>query len=82
MRRAVVGLLDQRLHLDEAGHALDAEKRDAGFDAEGNIVGDGQKAQFATVAAGITAKTSGRYIIRVEEIDGDPATACLVYSYK
>jgi hypothetical protein len=67
---------------DEAGRIVESDKRDPGFDAEGNITGEGQKAQFSTFAAGIAAKVSGRYIIRIEEAEGEPAAACLVYSYK
>jgi hypothetical protein len=67
---------------DEAGRAIEAEKRDAGFDAEGNMAPEGQPAAFIALATGFTAPVSGRCLVRIEELEGEPASACLVYSYK
>jgi hypothetical protein len=67
---------------DEAGSLVESEKNEAGFDADGNITVEGQKAQFVATAAGFTAKVSGRYLVRIEELEGEPAAVCLVYSYK
>lgn len=36
----------------------------------------------AKVAAGFSPAASGPYYIKVEELDGDPASFCLIYSYK
>lgn len=38
---------------------------------------DGSKA-----AAGFSPEASGPYYVRIEELDGVPATVCLLYSYK
>jgi hypothetical protein len=67
---------------DEAGHAIEAEQRDAAFDADGNIATEGKPSPFCATAAGFTAGFSGRCRVRIEEVDGAPAAACLVYSYK
>jgi hypothetical protein len=32
--------------------------------------------------AGFSPEASGPYFIKVEELEGDPATFCLLYSYK
>lgn len=36
----------------------------------------------ATAAAGFSPTASGTYFIKVEELDGEPAAFCLLYSYK
>jgi len=33
-------------------------------------------------AAGFSPQTSGPYIVRVEELEGEPSVFCLLYSYK
>jgi len=36
----------------------------------------------AQAAAGFSPQVSGAYIVRIEELEGEPAPFCLLYSYK
>ena len=36
----------------------------------------------STAAAGFAPEASGTYFVKVEELEGDPAAFCLLYSYK
>ena len=38
--------------------------------------------EAATAAAGFSPKASGTYFVKVEEVEGEPAAFCLLYSYK
>jgi hypothetical protein len=50
---------------------------EAGKPVEVDTVQDGQKA-----AAGFSVEISGPYYVRIQELEGGPATFCLIYSYK
>jgi hypothetical protein len=52
------------------------------FDEKGKPVPTEFYENNAQAAAGFSPQTSGPYIIRVQELEGDPATVCLLYSYK
>ena len=36
----------------------------------------------ATAAAGFAPTASGPYLVKIEEVEGEPASFCLLYSYK
>ena len=50
---------------------------ETGRPVEVDAYNDGAKA-----AAGFSPNASGPYFLKVEQITGDPATFCLIYSYK
>lgn len=52
------------------------------FDEKGKPVPTEPYENAAQAAAGFSPQTSGPYIIRIQELEGDPATVCLLYSYK
>jgi len=52
------------------------------FDETGAQVNTESYAEGATAAAGLMPTASGPYFVQVEEVKGEPATFCLVYSYK
>jgi hypothetical protein len=52
------------------------------FDEVGKPVESEPYAEGATAAAGFSPEASGPYFIRIEELEGEPATFCLIYSYK
>ena len=52
------------------------------FDEKGKFVPTELYENNAQAAAGFSPQASGPYIIRVEELSGEPATFCLLYSYK
>ena len=52
------------------------------FDEKGKPVPTEFYENNAQAAAGFAPQVSGPYIIRVQELEGDPASVCLLYSYK
>lgn len=52
------------------------------FDEKGKFVPTELYENNAQAAAGFSPQASGSYIIRVQELDGEPATVCLLYCYK
>lgn len=52
------------------------------FDEKGKFVPTELYENNAQAAAGFSPQSSGPYIIRIQELEGDPSTACLLYSYK
>ncbi len=52
------------------------------FDENGKMVESQLYADGPTAAAGFAPSASGPYYVRVEEIEGEPATFCLLYSYQ
>ncbi len=52
------------------------------FDETGEPVEYEPYAQGSTAAAGFAPEASGPYYIRVEELEGEPSSFCLLYSYK
>ncbi|MEI8234812.1 MAG: hypothetical protein WCH57_09020 [Verrucomicrobiota bacterium] len=52
------------------------------FDEKGKFVPAELYENNAQAAAGFSPQSSGPYIIRIQELEGDPATVCLLYSYK
>jgi len=52
------------------------------FDETGNPVSTEPYENNARSAAGFSPKASGSYYVRIEELEGTPATFCLLYSYK
>ena len=52
------------------------------FDQKGRPVSGERHLDGPTAAAGLIARTSGRYFVRVLLTEGEKADFCLVYSYK
>ena len=52
------------------------------FDEKGKFVPTEVYENNTQAAAGFSPQTSGPYIIRIEELSGEPASFCLLYSYK
>ena len=52
------------------------------YDEEGAPVKAEPYQDAATAAAGFAPETSGTYFIKIEELEGEPAAFCLLYSYK
>lgn len=52
------------------------------FDEKGKFVPTELYENNAQAAAGFSPAASGPYIVRIEELSGEPATFCLLYSYK
>ncbi|XHR30750.1 MAG: hypothetical protein ACFUZC_09340 [Chthoniobacteraceae bacterium] len=52
------------------------------FDEKGKPVPTEFYENEAQAAAGFSPQASGPYILRIQELEGDPATVCLLYSYK
>jgi len=52
------------------------------YDEDGKLVQSEAYQDGTKAAAGYSPTASGAYIIRIQETDGDPATVCLLYSYK
>ena len=52
------------------------------FDENGQPVESEPYQDGAKAAAGFSPTSSGAYIIRIEEVEGDPASYCLLYCYK
>ena len=52
------------------------------YDEHGKPVPTEPYENNAQAAAGFSPQTSGPYIVRVEELEGEPAVFCLLYSYK
>ncbi len=57
---------------DETGHPVDAALSDEGLPV----------ASGAAAVTGFSPDASGPYFIKVEELEGEPAAFCLLYSYK
>lgn len=52
------------------------------FDETGKLVESEPFQQDGRAAAGFSPPTSGPYYVCIQEIEGEPAHVCLVYSYK
>lgn len=52
------------------------------YDEAGKLVSSEPYAEGATAAAGFSPEASGPYYVRVEALEGAPASFCLLYSYK
>lgn len=52
------------------------------YDEGGKLQSNDPYQDGAKVAAGFSPAASGPYYIKVEELDGAPASFCLIYSYK
>jgi len=52
------------------------------FDEKGKFVPTELYENNTQAAAGFSPQASGPYIVRIEELSGEPATFCLLYSYK
>ena len=52
------------------------------FDGKGKFVPTELYENNTQAAAGFSPQASGPYIIRIEELSGEPSTFCLLYSYK
>ncbi len=52
------------------------------FDENGKMVESQSYANGPMAAAGFAPSASGPYYVRVEEIEGEPTTFCLLYSYQ
>jgi len=52
------------------------------YDEKGKPIPSEPYESNTQAAAGFSPQTSGPYIVRVEELEGDPAAFCLLYSYK
>ncbi len=52
------------------------------FDETGKPVAYEPYQEGASAAAGFSPDASGPYLIKVEELEGEPAAFCLLYSYK
>lgn len=52
------------------------------YDEKGKPIPTEPYENNAQAAAGFSPQASGPYIIRIQELEGEPATVCLLYSYK
>ena len=52
------------------------------FDETGKQVEVDNYQSGPTAAAGFSPESSGSYYVRVQEVEGGPASFCLIYSYK
>ena len=52
------------------------------FDENGKPLTSEPYQEGSTAAAGFSPDASGSYFVRVQEIEGEPANFCLIYSYK
>jgi hypothetical protein len=52
------------------------------YDETGKAVSFEPFADAAKAAAGFSPDASGPYYLKIEEVEGGPATFCLIYSYK
>src|SRR5215210_930590 len=52
------------------------------FDESGKQVQTEPYQDDARAAAGFAPETSGPYYVRLQEVEGEPASFCLIYSYK
>jgi hypothetical protein len=52
------------------------------FDETGRPVHSEPYQEGPKAAAGFSPSASGPYFVRIEELEGEPATFCLLYSYK
>lgn len=52
------------------------------YDENGQLVESESYQDGVKAAAGFSPTVSGAYIIKVQEVEGDPASFCLLYSYK
>jgi hypothetical protein len=52
------------------------------FDENGKMIESENYAEGPTAAAGFEPAASGPYYVCVEEIEGEPSTFCLLYSYQ
>ena len=52
------------------------------FDEAGKLQTTEPYQDESKAAAGFSPETSGPYFIRLQEIEGEPANFCLIYSYK
>lgn len=52
------------------------------FDEKGKPVESQTYTEEATAAVGVEPETSGKYILRVDLLEGEKAPFCLIYTYK
>ena len=52
------------------------------FDETGKPVEVDNYQNGATAAAGFSPESSGSYYVRIQELEGEPASFCVIYSYK
>lgn len=52
------------------------------FDENGKPIVSEPYQESATAAAGYSPTASGAYFIKVEQVEGEPASYCLLYAYK
>lgn len=52
------------------------------FDENGKPVPTEPYADASKAAAGFSPDASGSYYVRIQELEGEPANFCLIYSYK
>jgi len=52
------------------------------FDETGKPVEVNSYQNGSTAAAGFSPESSGPYYVRIQEVEGEPASFCLIYSYK
>ena len=52
------------------------------YDEKGKYVPTEPYENSLQAAAGFSPQVSGSYIVRIQELEGEPTTACLLYSYK
>jgi hypothetical protein len=52
------------------------------YDESGTPMESEPHAEGPTAAAGFSPDASGPYFVRIESLEGEPATFCLIYSYK
>jgi hypothetical protein len=52
------------------------------FDESGKPVETNNYQEGARAAAGFSPEASGPYYVRIQELEGEPAQFCLIYSYK
>ncbi|MEI8342973.1 MAG: hypothetical protein WCH43_15730 [Verrucomicrobiota bacterium] len=52
------------------------------FDETGKPVEVNNYQNGSTAAAGFSPESSGSYYVRIQETEGEPASFCLIYSYK
>ena len=52
------------------------------FDESGKPIQSEPYEDAGKAAAGFAPEASGPYFVRIQELEGEPATFCLIYSYK
>ena len=66
-----------------AGATKDVKKLSVAiYDETGEVVDFEPYSDGSSAAAGFSPSISGPYFVRVEQMEGEPGTFCLLYSYK